>query len=33
LLRRMPDIQQEAENVEWREMITLRGLRELPVTF
>ena len=32
LLRRMPDLKQETENVEWREMITLRGLRALPVT-
>jgi cytochrome P450 len=32
LLRRMPDIKQETENVEWREMITLRGIRALPVT-
>ena len=33
LLRRMPNIQLAADHVEWREMITLRGLRELLVTF
>lgn len=33
LLRRMPNIQLATDHVEWREMITLRGLRELPVTF
>ena len=32
LLRRMPDITLASESVEWREMITLRGLRALPVT-
>lgn len=33
MLRRLPNIKLAADKVEWREMITLRGLRELPVTF
>ncbi len=33
LLRRMPRLRLARDQVEWREMVTLRGLRELVVTF
>lgn len=33
LLRRMPRLRLATDRVEWREMITLRGLRHLPVVF
>jgi cytochrome P450 len=33
LLRRMPNLQLTDEPLEWRETVTLRGLKALPVTF
>ncbi len=33
MLRRMPDIQLATDELEWRDMLTLRGLKALPVTF
>jgi cytochrome P450 len=33
LLRRMPNLQLTGEPLEWRETVTLRGLKALPVTF
>lgn len=33
LLRRMPALQLQNEDLEWREMVTLRGLKALPVVF
>lgn len=33
LLRRMPQLQLTTEPLEWRETVTLRGLKALPITF
>ena len=33
MLHRMPDIQLSTAELEWRDMLTLRGLQALPVTF
>jgi pimeloyl-[acyl-carrier protein] synthase len=33
LLRRMPALRLQIEDLEWRETVTLRGLKALPVTF
>jgi len=33
LLRRMPKLQLATENLEWRDTVTLRGLKALPVAF
>lgn len=33
LLRRMPNLRLHTEELEWREMVTLRGLKALPVDF
>jgi len=33
LLRRMPKLQLATDNLEWRETVTLRGLKSLPVVF
>ncbi len=33
MLRRMPDIQLATDQLEWRDMLTLRGLKALPVVF
>jgi pimeloyl-[acyl-carrier protein] synthase len=33
LLRRMPNLQLTGEPLEWRETVTLRGLKALPITF
>jgi len=33
MLRRMPDIQPATDQLEWRDMLTLRGLKALPVVF
>lgn len=33
LLRRMPNLRLPTEELEWREMVTLRGLKALPVDF
>lgn len=33
LLRRMPNLRLQTEELEWRETVTLRGLKALPVTF
>lgn len=33
LLRRMPNLRLQTEELDWRETVTLRGLKALPVTF
>jgi len=33
LLRRMPALWLQSEDLEWRETVTLRGLKALPVAF
>lgn len=33
MLHRMPNIQLSTEQLEWRDMLTLRGIKALPVTF
>ena len=33
LLGRMPQLRLATDAVEWREMVTLRGLRELPIAY
>ena len=33
LLRRLPNLRLQTETLEWRETVTLRGLKSLPVVF